>query len=94
MSAPTRHRFLDALLMGVLVSVFATMAKGFRLGLAQTDAGWGWLSVPVDTLAAPLLLTVDLLMLQSGRFDKLVVLPWAMRGLLIGTVIGFLDSEP
>jgi hypothetical protein len=93
MPAPTRYRFVNALLLGALVALFAMMAKGFALGLDQTDAGWGWLSVPIDTLAAPLLLAADLLALQSGQYEKLVVLPWAAWGLLIGTTVGFLDHK-
>jgi galactitol-specific phosphotransferase system IIC component len=93
MPPPTPYRFVNALLLGVLVAVLAVMVKGFLIGLEQTDAGWGWLSVPIDTIAAPLLLVSDVLMLQSRQFDKLVVLPWAMWGLLIGTMLGFFNDR-
>ena len=49
--------------------------------------------MPVDTIAAPVLLVADVLMLHAGQFDKLVVLPWAMWGLLVGTVLGFFNDK-
>lgn len=38
-------------------------------------------------------LATDPLMLQAGQPDKVMVLPWAMRGLLIGAVPSVFDDR-
>ena len=92
MSSPP-YRFFNALLAGALVSLLAMMLKGFLIGIDQADGDWGWLAVPVDTVCAPALLIADALALRTGDYDKLIVLPWAMWGLLIGTAAGFYERD-
>ncbi|RNF82656.1 hypothetical protein EER27_14260 [Lysobacter psychrotolerans] len=75
----------------MFTALLATLLKGFLIGLEQTDAGWGWLSVPIATISAVPLLVPDVLMLANGQYASLVVLPWTVWGLLIGTVIGYFD---
>ena len=80
---------------GALVGMLlATSVKGALIGFDQTGSGWGWLSVPVGAVSGPFLLFPDLLVLTgTGDFSKLVVLPWAVAGTLIGGWAGYSSAR-
>lgn len=84
-----------AALLGALVgAVMACMAKGALIGWSQTNAGWGWLSVPVGAISGPLLLFADLLAVSGkGPPGTLLVLPWAAIGAAIGALAGLLSNR-
>ena len=83
-----------AILGALLGAVIAAMAKGAQIGWDQTDAGWGWLSVPVGAFSGPLLLLADLLVIcGKGPAGALVALPWAGVGAIVGMVAGFLSNQ-
>lgn len=82
-------RLANVLAGGFWGAFIAILVKGLLLGLSQTDAGWGWLSVPVGILFAPTLLVPDLLILfGNGPLDRIAVLHWALTGLLLGAAAG------
>lgn len=83
-----------AIFGAVLGAVIAAMAKGAQIGWDQTDAGWGWLSVPVGAFSGPLLLLADLLVVfGKGPPGTLMALPWAGVGAIVGMVAGILSNQ-
>jgi len=85
---------LAAAFVGALLGiVVAAMAKGALIGWDQTDAGWGWLSVPVGLISGPLLLFADMLALVGPPGATLIVLPWCAIGAAIGAIAGLLSNK-